>query len=132
MTDDWDDLDESPTEETLAWVADVEGIPEDVIDEEDGLPREGLFGDLNQFHHAWQQWKGMPEFLQENLMPKYTVEVKFATDEDRESFAELIGQPVSRWRSGTRIWYPPRAINHYWQTRYRDASADEAEKETSA
>ena len=111
MTDDWDDsLDDEP--------------------EPEALPTQGLFGSNDQFHKAWSEWDGLPEFIQEDLQPNSTLVVKFQTAADRVAFGEMIGQPVNTWRSGAGIWYPKISIGHYWDLRYRDASADK-EKETS-
>jgi hypothetical protein len=36
-------------------------------------------------------WQGMPEYTHENLEPKQSIKVHFASAEDREKFPELIG-----------------------------------------
>lgn len=50
------------------------------------------------------EWKGMPEFDQDNLNPKKQIIVSFATDADRESFAKLIGQKLTEKTKS--IWHP--------------------------
>jgi len=88
---------------------------------------EGLFGPDGQFHKDWQYWHGMPEFVSGNLEPEAEITVKFRTLDDVKRFGELISQPV-RYPMPQGIWYPEREIEHYWDKRYRDASADETEE----
>jgi len=55
----------------------------------------------------WEaEWKGMPEFVQENLEPIRIIKVQFATEEDAISFGKLVNQkltPKTKW-----IWYPAK------------------------
>jgi hypothetical protein len=63
-----------------------------------------LFGEKE----AWrEEWEGMPEFEQQNLLPEYSVRVNFASVEDLKRFAELIGQPLTTKTSS--IWFPVQA-----------------------
>lgn len=76
-----------------------------------------MFGSDEDFHRAWQEWKGMPEFVQEDLepwmtclvhfgsqrptfgspvQPDDTILVHFAGPADRRAFEALVGQPVRR------------------------------------
>jgi len=49
-------------------------------------------------------WKGMPEFEQEDLSPAKSITVNFASMNDYEKFASLVGQKLTeKTRS---IWYP--------------------------
>lgn len=60
-----------------------------------------LFGDQEPWREEWQ---GMPEYVQKNLLPEYSVRVNFISIEDLQKFAELIGQPItSKTKS---IWFP--------------------------
>jgi hypothetical protein len=81
-----------------------------------------LFGAPEQFHVAWQHWNGMPEFHMDDLSPDSTLIVKFRTPEDREAFAALIGRTIRREES-RGIWFPEIRIAHFWDKRYRDATA---------
>jgi hypothetical protein len=45
----------------------------------------------------------MPEFVQEDLTPESTINVQFATTEDRIEFLKLLGESPTRQKS---IWYP--------------------------
>lgn len=49
-------------------------------------------------------WEGMPEFEQEDLAPYQTIKVHFASEGDREAFAELVGQKITG--KTPSIWYP--------------------------
>jgi hypothetical protein len=60
-----------------------------------------LFGEKE----AWkEEWDGMPEFEQKNLLPEYSVKVNFVSVEDLKKFAELIQQPLTIKTSS--IWFP--------------------------
>jgi hypothetical protein len=60
-----------------------------------------LFGEKE----AWrEEWDGMPEFEQKNLLPEYSVRVNFSCVEDLKKFAELINQPLTTKTSS--IWFP--------------------------
>lgn len=51
-------------------------------------------------------WQGMPEFVQPDASPIQKIVVNFATREDVEAFAKLVGyQLTERSRS---IWFPYR------------------------
>jgi hypothetical protein len=71
-------------------------------------------------------WKGMPEFRQDDLSPKYSIIVHFDGPENREKFSALIGQKLT---DDTRsIWYPRAEIGHYADKRY--VNPDEATVES--
>lgn len=79
-----------------------------------------LFGDLDQFAVWWDEWKGMPEFVQEDLKPYKSLIVHFESPEGMKRFAELVGQTVTyRTRS---LWYPEAEIGRYADKRYADES----------
>ena len=60
-----------------------------------------LFGE----NEAWKdEWQGMPEFEQKNLLPEYSVRINFASVEDLKKFADLIQQPLTTKTSS--IWFP--------------------------
>ena len=72
----------------------------------------------------WQEhWKGMPEFVQEDLAPIKTIYVHFETKEDYDAFAKLVGQTLTM---NTRsIWYPEAEIGRTFNKRYVDAEPPE-------
>jgi hypothetical protein len=65
------------------------------------LDQEVLFGD----QEAWrEEWQGMPEFEQKNLLPEYSVRVNFASFEDLQKFASMVEQTITVKTQS--IWYP--------------------------
>lgn len=69
----------------------------------------------------WRRyWKGMPEFIQDDLGPWKSLVVHFECRADLEEFAALVKQKV---RETTRsIWYPQAEIGRYANKRYTDES----------
>jgi len=65
----------------------------------------------------WEEhWQGMPDYTSESQMPQTTLYIHFKNKEDRERFAELVGQKIGpRTKS---IWYPEKEIigfkDHAW------------------
>ncbi len=60
---------------------------------------------------SWkEQWVGMPDFEQKNLMPWQSVKVHFRNEEDRQAFAELIGQRITE--RTPFVWFPKSEIAH--------------------
>jgi hypothetical protein len=47
-----------------------------------------------------KQWEGMPEYYQENKKPYQSINVHFKTKEDRDAFAELVGQKITDQTKG--------------------------------
>lgn len=75
-----------------------------------------LFDDLE---NIWQQeWKDMPEFVQEDLTSYRKIIVHFKTKEDVEAFAKLIGQKITPKQPS--ICFPERQIRKYADKRYVD------------
>lgn len=60
-----------------------------------------LFGEKEDWK---EEWKGMPEFEQKNLLPEYSVKINFASIEDLKKFAELIEQPLTTKTNS--VWFP--------------------------
>lgn len=54
------------------------------------------------------EWIGMPEFIQDDLMPEFQLIVNFASIEDVEAFARLVEQPINTAVGEKRrsIWFP--------------------------
>lgn len=50
------------------------------------------------------EWDGMPEFSSDNQMPEQSIKVHFRNTDDRDAFAELVGQRISD--DTNSIWYP--------------------------
>ena len=62
-------------------------------------------GDLFQKGNSWDEdWRDMPEFIQEDLSPFASVKINFKTREDMEDFFKIIGQDMVI--SSRSIWHP--------------------------
>ena len=53
---------------------------------------------------GFDEWVGMPEFVQEKQEPYKVLTVRFATKEDYEDFAQKIGQTLTVKTKS--IWHP--------------------------
>lgn len=121
------DLDELFTAPAPAPVADPvvpaeEPEDEAPLDDEPAPGQATLFGSDDEFHVAWAEWKGMPEFSQDDLTPVRQILVNFASEADVRAFSDLVGQ---RFTPKTRsIWYPEAEIGHFADKRY--AAPEEA------
>jgi hypothetical protein len=93
---DWD----ASVLEGLAAEVDLSGLFFD-----DELDR--LLGRLADFDPA-AEWGGMPAFHQDDQMPVKQLLVNFASAEDVQSFAALVGQSITM--ATKSVWCPPRAI----------------------
>ena len=80
-------------------------------------PQIGLFGDEEHWEEAW---RGMPEFVQNDLAPFKTVYVHFENVEDMRAFATLIGQTLTMQTRS--VWYPAAEIGRIANKRYVDAA----------
>jgi hypothetical protein len=75
-----------------------------------------LFGDLDQFTIWKKEWKGMPEFIQEDLEPVKQIIVNFEKYEDYKVFIKLINQNLT---SETKsIWFPEVKIEKVINKKY--------------
>jgi hypothetical protein len=65
-----------------------------------------------EIENEWQkEWKGMPEFSQEDQTSWKSVIIHFESREDMDQLSELIGQKLTfRTRS---IWFPKAEIGRY-------------------
>lgn len=53
----------------------------------------------------WQEeWKDMPEFVQEKQRPFQQIIIRFASEEDLQEFAKLINQKLTKKTKS--IWFP--------------------------
>lgn len=70
-----------------------------------------LFAEDKEFSEVWAEWKGMPDFDMKDLMPFMSVLVHFATQEDADAFAKLVGQPLKQaGKRSPTIWYPKASV----------------------
>lgn len=76
--------------------------------------------ELFELELDWQkEWRGMPEFIQNDLTPWKTVYVHFEDIEAIRAFAKLVEQPVT---TETRsLWYPKADIGHIANKRWVDS-----------
>jgi len=63
-----------------------------------------------------KEWQDMPEFKHKDLEPKFQLIVSFKNKEDRDKFAELIGQKITNKTQS--LWYPKAKIKKYINKRY--------------
>jgi hypothetical protein len=72
-----------------------------------------LFGDP-----VWweEYWRGMPEFVQNDLTPFHTVEVDFRRRDDIEAFSKLVGQTITQ--KTRSLWYPEAEIGRFVDKSY--------------
>jgi hypothetical protein len=70
-------------------------------------------------------WGGMPPCDNDDLTAFQTIKVHFASREDRQEFAELIGQKITdQTRS---IWHPKARVGSYGDKEYVDAEPETVE-----
>lgn len=67
-----------------------------------------------------EEWKDMPEFVQEAQKPYAKIIVRFDTEEALQEFAALIGQPLTKKTKS--IWHPKLIRGIHSKKRYVDAS----------
>jgi hypothetical protein len=71
-----------------------------------------------EMENEWQkEWKDMPEFEQKDLEPWQSILVQFESQEDREAFANLIGQNMTYKTKS--IWYPEAETANNVNKRYK-------------
>jgi len=82
------------------------------------MKTQDLFDDLPE---SWrEEWKDMPEYVQEDLTPYRVLNVRFRNDEDVAAFEALMGQKITEKQK--TLWFPfaePRRASIY---RYVDES----------
>ena len=76
---------------------------------------------LSELEEEWKiEWRGMPEFSQEDLTPWKSIMVHFEGLSDLREFSELIGQKLTpKTRS---VWFPEAEIGRYANKRYINES----------
>lgn len=74
-----------------------------------------LFGEAEPWR---EEWVGMPEFKQDNLLPIASVRINFASINDLKKFALLIEQPITTKTDS--VWYPPQEKATLFNKRYVD------------
>lgn len=104
-----------------AWVEPTKEIETEVVGE-------GVQQALIETGEKWEEaWRGMPEFVQEDLAPFKSIYVHFETREDMEKFSKLVKQKIGL---NTRsIWYPEAEIGRLATKRYVEGPVDKRTKE---
>lgn len=77
-----------------------------------------LFGDLDDFTIWKQEWKDMPEFVQEEIKAFKKITVHFIDDKDVEDFGRLVEHNITSETKG--FWYPEISIDTYMDKRWID------------
>jgi hypothetical protein len=90
--------------------------------ETEALP-EGHQQALIETGEKWEvEWRGMPEFVQEDLAPWKSIYVHFERREDMQKFAKLVKQTITL---NTRsIWYPEAEIGRMATKKYVEGPVD--------
>ncbi len=79
---------------------------------------QNLFGE--QEINPFEEWVGMPEFVQEAQKPFAQMTVRFRNQEDLDEFARLIGQKLTRKTKS--IWHPVLTRGLHSNKRWADES----------
>jgi hypothetical protein len=77
-----------------------------------------LFDDLEESFR--EEWRNMPEFIQEDLTPYRVINVRFRNQADVDEFEKLMAQKITEKQK--TLWFPfaePRRAAHL---RYVDES----------
>jgi len=69
-----------------------------------------------------EEWKDMPEFVQEDLTSKIKVIVHFRNEYDFKEFEQLIEQRLNKNGMSISCWYPKAEKRRYAHLRYEDES----------
>lgn len=97
--------------------------PASVVDElpkANGYASQAALFDVDEFERWRDEWQGMPEFIQEDLMPMRSLVVHFSCRSDIQAFSELIGQSI-KFKTKS-IWFPEAEIGRFADKRYAHAS----------
>lgn len=84
----------------------------------------GFFFEGDIKDEAWKkEWRGMPEFIQEDLSPFKSIVVHFENKQDMEAFTKLVGQGITTKTQS--IWYPKMKQGHTRTKRYIDTKKED-------
>ena len=74
--------------------------------------------EVNKFtKDAYEEWREMPQYIQQRQQAKYELLVKFTSYKDVKEFAEMIGQKLTRKTKS--IWHPIRVRGLHSDKRYK-------------
>jgi len=63
-----------------------------------------FFKNIEKYNDVFEEWKDMPEFMQEDLTPYHAINIRFRNSQDMEEFAKLVDQKVTK--KTKTIWFP--------------------------
>lgn len=76
-------------------------------------------------NQEWRnEWKNMPEFIQEDKRSVRKIVVHFRNEEDVQAFARLINQTITPKQPS--LWFPYKEPNVYSDKRYFDEPVSES------
>jgi hypothetical protein len=73
-----------------------------------------------------REWQNMPEFVIEDLAPRFSIIVNFVCAGDVEDFGKMIGQKLAgneKSRQMQSVWFPDQEIGRMVNKRYIDRGA---------
>jgi len=75
---------------------------------------------FNKENPVFDEWKDMPEFVQEKQEPYAKLIIRFETEEDLNDFSKLINQKLNKKTKS--IWHPQLTRGIHSSKRYVDES----------
>jgi len=75
--------------------------------------QEVLFGEKESWS---EEWVGMPEYSQKNLLPNFSVRINFLTAEDFKLFSKLVDQTITTKTKS--IWFPEQKATNLSKLSY--------------
>lgn len=82
-----------------------------------------LFGETEELGdvESWQkEWRGMPEFVQEDLTSYRKIVIHFRNEKDVDDFSKLIQQNITPKQKA--LWFPHMEKRRYSNKEYVDES----------
>ena len=70
---------------------------------------------------SWRlEWQDMPEYLLQDLAPRFQIVINFICASDVESFGKILGNNIKAniGKQKKSIWYPDQEIGHMMNKRY--------------
>jgi hypothetical protein len=79
------------------------------------------------FDEISEEWKGMPEYVQEKQQPFRTMKINFRNEEDFKAFCKLVGLDTDLKESVKSAWFPKLERGEHSNLRWVDANEGETE-----
>lgn len=86
------------------------------------MEKDSIF-DFGELDDASIEWRGMPEYKQDDLTAWHQIKVSFENEQDLMEFGERLGIVVTPRTRAT--WFPAHAINRVSHLFYYDENNDE-------